>query len=567
MTEELTVFGEPMLRADSASDTFFVAVAGNLSSTGQNCIGVAKGALSALTSGDGNSAFGYMAGASVTSGDENTFIGVNAGAGGSQIATVVNTVALGANSFTEKSNQVVIGNALVEESVLFGNIRSGHNGVSVARVYAGSENYFYADGGPAGEPTGSGNVAIGKSAGEAIDTCVASVYIGKDAGKSVTTGVDHTFVGAGAGEAQVSGVGCVAVGRLAGKTSSTATNWTAIGDTALEFNNADGAVALGYGAGRDQATGAGGVYLGTYAGGYSASADHTTVVGTEALGGPAYGDDNTIGGWRAGHVMTGERNTGWGAEAQRSNTSGSDNTAVGFRAGFQISTGSGNTFLGRSAGHDANQKVDAVNSMALGNLTWTTKDNQVVIGNTSITETILRGKVLAGAETSNSNGHVVIGSVKSTVANPSGAQLVLEDYTPMSVGCGGQLVFRGFYNGSSLTEAGAIQAQKSNGTNGNYNFALTLHTRDNGGDNTEKLRISNDGTVLQKPLPLPAGGAQQASLRLTAAEIGIYVGSGAPTISAAQGSLYLRNDASSANTRVYVNVDGGTSWAGLSASA
>lgn len=55
-----------------------------------------------------------------------------------------------------------------------------------------------------------------------------------------------------------------------------------------------------------------------------------------------------------------------------------------------------------------------------------------------------------------------------------------------------------------------------------------------------------------------SGGA--AALFLGASGIGIYFGSGAPTISAAQGSLYLRSDGSSTSTRMYVNSNGSTTW-------
>lgn len=41
---------------------------------------------------------------------------------------------------------------------------------------------------------------------------------------------------------------------------------------------------------------------------------------------------------------------------------------------------------------------------------------------------------------------------------------------------------------------------------------------------------------------------------------GLYAGAGAPTLSAAQGSLYLRTDGSSTSTRAYINSDGGTTW-------
>ena len=61
----------------------------------------------------------------------------------------------------------------------------------------------------------------------------------------------------------------------------------------------------------------------------------------------------------------------------------------------------------------------------------------------------------------------------------------------------------------------------------------------------------------------PAGGAAGAVLLFgTTAGFGIYFGSGAPTVSAAQGSLYLRSDGSSSSTRLYVNSSSGsgTTW-------
>jgi hypothetical protein len=43
----------------------------------------------------------------------------------------------------------------------------------------------------------------------------------------------------------------------------------------------------------------------------------------------------------------------------------------------------------------------------------------------------------------------------------------------------------------------------------------------------------------------------------------VFTGSGAPTLSAAKGSLYLRTDGSSTSTRVYVNTNGTTGWTNL----
>lgn len=54
-----------------------------------------------------------------------------------------------------------------------------------------------------------------------------------------------------------------------------------------------------------------------------------------------------------------------------------------------------------------------------------------------------------------------------------------------------------------------------------------------------------------------AGGAQVLSFGDTG--LGLYFGSGAPTISAIKGSLYVRTDGSSTSTRMYVN-NGTTTW-------
>lgn len=66
----------------------------------------------------------------------------------------------------------------------------------------------------------------------------------------------------------------------------------------------------------------------------------------------------------------------------------------------------------------------------------------------------------------------------------------------------------------------------------------------------------------------PAGGSAAATLAFgTTAGFGIYYGSGVPTISAAQGSLYMRTDGSSTSTRMYVNTNGSTGWTNVTTAA
>lgn len=74
-------------------------------------------------------------------------------------------------------------------------------------------------------------------------------------------------------------------------------------------------------------------------------------------------------------------------------STGNFNSAFGAYAGRSITSGSYNLFLGDNSGFNPLQKVNPNNSVAIGANSFTTKDNQIVIGNGGITETILKGMV------------------------------------------------------------------------------------------------------------------------------------------------------------------------------
>ena len=60
---------------------------------------------------------------------------------------------------------------------------------------------------------------------------------------------------------------------------------------------------------------------------------------------------------------------------------------------------------------------------------------------------------------------------------------------------------------------------------------------------------------------VPAGGTAGAGYKFSStANLGVFFGSGAPSLAAAKGSLYLRTDGSATNNRMYVNTDGSTTW-------
>jgi hypothetical protein len=83
-----------------------------------------------------------------------------------------------------------------------------------------------------------------------------------------------------------------------------------------------------------------------------------------------------------------------------------------------------------------------------------------------------------------------------------------------------------------------------------------------------RMTIDPDGVVniyakirVNQLTAIPAGGSQAQALNFSStANFGVFYGSGVPTLSAAQGSLYLRSDGSSTSTRMYVNTNGSTTW-------
>jgi len=209
------------------------------------------------------------------------------------------------------------------------------------------------------DSTGAANVEIRSSLASLNNT-----FVGKNAGLN-TTGASNTAIGRHALQANTTGVSNTAAGRDALTANTTGVNNTAIGQAALTANT----------------TG-----VSNTANGFNALFSNTTASSNTANGTNALTANST-----------GGNNTASGFNALLFNTTGASNTASGTSAGRSITTGGNNTFLGADAGFNASQLSTAANSMALGNGAFTTASNQVVIGNTSVTQMILNGKVGIGA--------------------------------------------------------------------------------------------------------------------------------------------------------------------------
>ena len=113
------------------------------------------------------------------------------------------------------------------------------------------------------------------------------------------------------------------------------------------------------------------------------------------------------------------------------------------------------------------------------------------------------------------------------------------------------------FNGPVRSENG-FQTVSTDANSGTVTTTATF------GAATSVTTLSATGNITaDSATALVAGGAAAFIATNTANSMGIYVGSGAPTVSAAQGSLYLRSDGSSVATRAYVNTNGTTGWAAI----
>ncbi|MEO6302701.1 MAG: hypothetical protein ABIP51_05980, partial [Bacteroidia bacterium] len=168
--------------------------------------------------------------------------------------------------------------------------------------------------------------------------------------------------GVGAGVSITTGGRNVLIGPQVGQSATTMQDTVAIGHQTI----ADAANA-----------GFANVFIGSYCGALIVGAQQVVAIGYGALRTGTYTDDTTaIGGGSLQY------------------TTGVSNTATGSASGASVTTGTDNSFFGKYSGYNAvNQKVDAVNTIAIGAATYTTKNNQAVFGNSSIVETLLRGLV------------------------------------------------------------------------------------------------------------------------------------------------------------------------------
>ena len=241
-----------------------------------------------------------------------------------------------------------------------------------------------------------------------------------------------------------------------------------------------------------------------------------TTTGTATIGGNASINGLNVG---KGGATTNTHNTVFGTSAATTTTggqylvafgdsalgsgTGSFNTAIGSQAGNALTTGTANTLVGTQAG----------NALTTGS------------GNTFVGG--YGGTGGPGYYVTTGSNNTILGGYNG---NQGGLDIrTLSNYTVLSDGVGN---VRAYHDGSNWILSGAV--------------------------NSPNLHTSASGTA-----PAAGGTGGAAYMMSSTANLGIYFGSGAPTISAAQGSLYMRTDGSSTSTRMYVNTNGSTTWTNL----
>lgn len=95
----------------------------------------------------------------------------------------------------------------------------------------------------------------------------------------------------------------------------------------------------------------------------------------------------------------------------------------------------------------------------------------------------------------------------------------------------------------------------------NWNNGNVTLTHSSGILSLAGILTSTGSTNILTGTAVPVGGTAGQGFKFSStANLGVFFGSGAPTLSAAQGSLYVRTDGSSTSTRLYVNTNGTTGW-------
>ena len=483
-------------------------------------VAVGYQALTALTTGIGNTAVGYQAGAALTTGANNTFLGYGVGLAATDRS---NNVLIGkdvAPSSTTINNTIAIGNSVLYSATTAnaGNsVFIGHEvGKNITTASASNNVYIGYQAGLSRNGQYE-NVAIGTSAGTGGSSKVAIGRNSMNIGGSSSLGIGH---GVGANN---SGADAVIIGNAAGQYGATTEsvlvgNWIAryaggnysvmmghkasqdgsshnsvhIGHSSGRENDGDSNVAVGYQTISETTTGS--TISNSVALGYQALKGTTTstaagvvAVGYQALTALTTGAGNTAVGYQAGDSVTeSSYNTVVGYQAGQSQSTHSTSvTALGYQAGY--TTTLGGIFIGKQAGYSVNNSANIFIGDGAGQFVTSGSSNvgigggalrstgsgagSVALGSTAGRYTTAGGNTLLGHQSgrgvsgSNFSNTVAVGYQALTALTTGASNTAVGYQAGAAITTGGSNVLIGYQAGSALTtEANKLYIENSNST-------------------------------------------------------------------------------------------------------
>lgn len=324
--------------------------AGRFGTTGFSNIGIGAGALQSDSTNSNQVAVGDSALQNNTGGANNTAVGSK--------TLLANT--------TGSFNTAIGANSLAANNTGSSNTATGFG--SLAANTNGQENVANGQEALASNISGSFNVAFGFQSLFNNTTATSNTAIGVESLFSNTTGASNTATGSTALFSNTTGNSNVANGISSLFANTTGSDNTAVGFEALLFNSTGiGNTAVGSRALFSNDAGGGNVAIGQNAMQGNTNGSSNVAVGNGALGSNTNGADNVAIGFDALSTANIDVFT-------------APNTAVGTGAGNRFALGGSNTLIGSNAQAWGD---GATNCVALGANSQCTKDNQVMLGNST----------------------------------------------------------------------------------------------------------------------------------------------------------------------------------------
>ena len=286
--------------------------------------------------------------------------------------------------------------------------QSGQNILFANNAASGTSGYniFIGNGGAnvsGSSYQGSYNTSLGYDALRLNNAGYSNVAIGYGAMLNNTIGADNTSVGTQSLGSNTTGSRNTSVGSASLYDNTTGVNNTSVGFLSLRYSNGNSNTSIGTFSSYANTTGSNNTSLGFESLYYNTIGNENTAIGYQSMRNNASGNYNTAIGYASLIGANNDRNTAIGYLSLAAITSGSLNTAIGMYSGYYSASGGGYSITNTNSvflGYQAKSSADGnTNEIVIGYDADGQGSNSAVLGNSSISKTVLRGNVLIGTTT------------------------------------------------------------------------------------------------------------------------------------------------------------------------